>query len=87
LAALSGKTALAHPSGCVVDGLQAPYQRQIGDQVVYVRKFAAMFDAAMDDFGGSAFGDRLWFYCVTHSPTVLRGEIAICLSGERCPWR
>jgi hypothetical protein len=88
LLVLTGEAALAQPAGCVTAGLPTPPQvRFVAGKVVFVRPLATVLDAAIDDFGANAAGDALSVYCVTNTPNAPRGNIAICLTGERCPWR
>jgi hypothetical protein len=48
---------------------------------------ATVLDAAIDDFGQNAGSDALSVYCVTSTANAARGSLAMCLTGERCPWR
>jgi len=87
LLSLTGEAALAQPAGCVTVGLPAPQVKFVAGKFVFVRPLATVLDAAIDDFGANAGGDALSVYCVTNTPNAPRGNIAICLTGERCPWR
>ena len=76
------------PVGCPTAGLPAPQIKLVGGKFVHVRPFATILDAAIDDFGQSgAGGDALSVYCVTGTANAARGSLAMCLTGERCPWR
>lgn len=74
---------------CVTSGLT---QGVIGKVVVdhqryFVRRMANIFNEAIEDFGASAVDDFLEIFCVSRRSSDRFGKIAICLSGEECPWR
>jgi hypothetical protein len=83
----AGSDAFAQAAGCPTGGLPAPYQRVVGGNIVFVRPVANVLDAAVDDFGTGGGADALAIYCVTKTRTASRGSIAVCLTGEGCPWR
>jgi len=97
LLSLASEGAFAQPSaaaqapapapGCVNAGLPVPVQRVVGGKIVFVRPLATVLDAAVDDFGQSGNDDALSVYCVSKTPNALQGTIAMCLTGEACPWR
>ncbi len=88
LASLAGAgDAFAQNAGCVTVGLPAPYQRAVSGKVVFVRPLATVLDGAVDDSGANGNNDALAVYCVTKRPTDPRGAVAMCLTGEFCPWR
>ena len=73
---------------CVTHGLT---QGVIGKVVVdgqryFVRRLANIFDTSVDDFGASDVADHLEIFCVTRTAADRFGKIAMCLSGEECPW-
>lgn len=74
--------------GCVIAGLPSPTQRVVGgNNIVFVRPLATVLDTAVDDFGANGLNDAISVYCVTKTRTAPRGSIAMCLTGESCPWR
>jgi hypothetical protein len=75
------------PVGCSTAGLPAPQIKLVGGKFVHVRPLATVLDAAIDDFGQSGGSDALSVYCVTGTANAARGSLAMCLTGERCPWR
>jgi hypothetical protein len=87
LVSLTGQAALAQPAGCATAGLPAPQVKFVSGFFVFVRPLATVLDPALDDFGINAGGDSLEVYCVTSTQIAVRGNIAVCLSGESCPWR
>jgi hypothetical protein len=60
--------------------------KTVNGQVFYVRRMATIFQEALDDFGGNASDDNLEIFCVSKNSTDTYGIIAMCLSGEACPW-
>jgi len=74
---------------CVTDGLTQGVigRRTIDGQNYFVRRMATIFDAAIDDFGESAVGDSAEMFCVSRRSSDRFGKLAMCLTGERCPWR
>lgn len=74
-------------AGCVTDGLPAPQIKLVGGKYVFVRPLATVLDAAIDDFGQNAASDALAVYCVASTAKAARGNVAMCLTGEKCPWR
>ncbi|MGZ4956134.1 MAG: hypothetical protein ACXV8Q_13585 [Methylobacter sp.] len=61
------------------------YQVVNGDRY-YVRRMATIFDNALDDFGVNNFGNELEIFCVSNNQNDTYGKIAMCLTGEECPW-
>lgn len=76
-------------NGCATDGLNLGIVgfRVVEGKLSFVRRMATVLDPAVDDFGQNAGGDSLEIFCVSKSPEARFGKIAICLSGESCPWR
>lgn len=75
-------------AGCATAGLPAAQIKLVSGKFVFVRPFATVLDAAIDDFGQSGpGGDALAVYCVSSTATAARGNLAMCLTGEKCPWR
>ena len=87
LTTLVSADAFAQAAGCPTPGLPLPYQRAVNNKIVYVRTFAVVLDAAVDDFGLNGADDAIEVYCVAKTPTATRGNIAMCLTKEVCPWR
>jgi hypothetical protein len=88
LASLAGGgDASAQAAGCITSGLPTAYQRVVEGKTVFVRNFAIVLNQAIDDFGSGGIEDGLAVYCVTKTASAPRGNIAICLSKEFCPWR
>jgi hypothetical protein len=75
------------PVGCPIAGLPAPQVKLVGGKFVFVRPLATVLDGAVDDFGQNGAGDALSVYCVTDKQNAARGSVAMCLTGEKCPWR
>jgi hypothetical protein len=75
------------PAGCPTAGLPAPQIKLVSGRFVYVRPLATVLDGAIDDFGQNAGSDALSVYCVTDKQNAARGSLAMCLTGEKCPWR
>jgi hypothetical protein len=74
-------------AGCVTAGLPAAQIKLVSGKFVFVRSLATILDGAVDDFGQNAVNDALAVYCVTGTATAARGNLAMCLTGEKCPWR
>ena len=72
---------------CAMSGLSSGSYGFVDGQLVFVRRVAKVLDQAVDDFGESVADDNLEFYCVGKKPSDKYGDIAVCLSGEKCPWR
>jgi hypothetical protein len=74
---------------CVTDGLTQGIigPRTIDGQNYFVRRMVIIFNGALDDFGASAVADSLEIFCVSRRSSDRFGKIAMCLTGERCPWR
>jgi hypothetical protein len=87
LATLVSGDAFAQAAGCPTLGLPQPYQRVVNNTIVHVRPFAVVLDAAVDDFGQNGAEDAIAVYCVTKTANAPRGNIAMCLTKEVCPWR
>jgi hypothetical protein len=87
LATLVSGDAFAQVAGCSTSGLGTPYQRIVNGKLVYVRDFAMVLNEAVYDFGNGGIEDAIAIYCVTNTPTAPRGNIAMCLTKELCPWR
>src|SRR4051812_647317 len=85
--AFAAPAQLSQAPQCVTSGLPQGVQRSIGSKVVFVRPLATVLDSAIEDFGQNDFGDSLQLYCVTKKANDVFGTIAMCLSGESCPWR
>lgn len=60
---------------------------KVDGQKYFVRGMATIFDKSMDDYGTSAADDTLQIFCVSKNKDDKFGNIAMCLSGEECPWR
>jgi hypothetical protein len=74
---------------CVTSGLT---QGVVGVKIVngvpyFVRRLAIVFNEAIADFGASAVDDSLEIFCVSRKSSDRFGKIAMCLTGEKCPWR
>ncbi len=87
LVTLTSGDAFAQVAGCSTSGLGTAYQRIVNGKLVYVRDFALVLNEAVHDFGNGGIEDAIAIYCVTNTPTASRGNIAICLTKEFCPWR
>src|SRR5262245_19329730 len=74
---------------CVTSGLTVDVVGvKIVDGVPYfVRRLATIFNEAITDSGASANDDSLEIYCVSRRATDRFGKLAMCLTGEECPWR
>ena len=74
---------------CITSGLNASVigEVTIAEQKYFVRRMATIFEQAMDDYGTSAADDTLQIFCVSRNKDDRFGNIAMCLSGEKCPWR
>src|SRR5262245_45907397 len=88
----SVKTSFAGPPEwpeCVTHGLTSGVIGKVivDGQRYFVRRLANIFDTSLDDFGTSANADHHEIFCVTRTAADRFGKIAMCLSGERCPWR
>jgi len=59
----------------------------VDGQRYFVRRMATIFDNAMDDYGASVGNDNLEIFCISRTAFDHLGKIAVCLSGENCPWR
>ena len=87
LATLVSGNAFAQVAGCSTSGLGIAYQRVVNGKLVYVRDFALVLNEAVHDFGNGGIEDAIAIYCVTNTPNAARGNIAMCLTKEFCPWR
>ena len=87
LATLVSGDAFAQVAGCSTSGLGTAYQRVVNGKLVYVRDFALVLNEAVHDFGNGGIEDAIAIYCVTNTPNAARGNIAMCLTKEFCPWR
>lgn len=72
---------------CTTSGLPRPYERTVANSKIWVFPLATIQDGAMDDDGTSSSGDSLRMYCVGPEATSQLGLLAVCLTGEACPWR
>lgn len=84
---LLAQDALAQAAGCTTAGLPQAQIKLVGGKFVFVRPLVTVLDSAVDDFGKNAGGDGLDVYCVTKVANAPRGSLAMCLTGETCPWR
>jgi hypothetical protein len=83
----SSGDAFAQAAGCSTSGLAVPYQRVVNGTLVYVRDFAMVLNEAVHDFGQGGIEDAIAIYCVSNTASAKRGQIAMCLTKELCPWR
>jgi hypothetical protein len=61
--------------------------KTVDGQRYYVRRLANIFASALEDFGATAVDDNLEIFCVSRTVGDRLWKIAMCLSGETCPWR
>lgn len=60
--------------------------KTVNGEKFYVRRMATIFQQALDDFGENSIDDNLEIFCVSKKNTDTYGIVAMCLSGEACPW-